>query len=345
MGKRRVVPVVPHVWQHRLALFTVTTGESHGPALGAVVDRCPPGLETGRGRFTTSIWTGAGPPEPAYHPAPRTGPGACILVRRVRGRTTGTPIGLADENVDQRSSDYGEIMDRFRPGHADFTHHQQIWHPGYRGGGRSRRGKPRCWWRRARSPQISARALRGEHSRLSGSSLARPSGQAGRSRDNNPFFCGPRPRPELNGSWITLQIRRLSARKGRWWPAGAGGLGASRCSDRLDADIAHALMSINAVKGWRLAPVSPAEQRGTEHRDELTLRVSQQPCRRRVGRIWRAGGRRQHRLKPTSSHLRLPGRTVDIRGESGGGSDPGSSRSPVSAFAPRPSPRRCWRWC
>ena len=241
---------------------------------------------TGRGRFNT-IWTGAGPAEPAYHPAPRTGPGA-YPVRRVRGRTTGTPIGLLIENVDQRSKDYGEIMDRFRPGHADYTYHQKYGIRDYRGGGRSSaRNRAAGGGGRGR-PQISARALQGVNIRgyLAQLGPIRPARLVWEEVDNNPFFCGPRPGARTGAvHGCAAQIRRFHRRAvtvvASRVPAGWG----EPVFDRLDADIAHALMSINAVKGVEIgAGFASVEQRGTEHRDELTPGVSQQPCRRRVGR-------------------------------------------------------------
>jgi chorismate synthase len=130
-------------------LFRVTTwGESHGPALGATVDGCPPGVPLTRRRSSTGS-TGASPGRTSYTTQRREADEVEILSGVFEGVTTGTPIQLMIRNTDQRSKDYGDIAEKFRPGHADITYWQKYGIRDYRGGGGPRRGKPPRGWRRA----------------------------------------------------------------------------------------------------------------------------------------------------------------------------------------------------
>ncbi|MBK1735474.1 chorismate synthase [Halorhodospira abdelmalekii] len=302
-------------------LFTVTTfGESHGPALGAVVDGCPPGLplsvedlqqqldrrRPGRSKYTTQ----------------RREPDAVKILSGVfEGVTTGTPIGLLIENTDQRSQDYGDIVERFRPGHADYTYLHKYGIRDYRGGGRA---SARETAMRVAAGAIAAKYLkthlgievRGRLAQMGELQLAAEDWTA---VDENDFFCADPARvPELEalihtvrkagdsiGATVEVEVHGV--------PPGLG----EPVFDRLDADLAKALMSINAVKGVEIgAGMAAAGQRGSEFRDELTPAGF-------VGN--RAGGIlggissgqpivARAALKPTSSML-IPGRSIDVHGE------------------------------
>ena len=144
-------------------LFTVTSfGESHGPALGCIVDGCPPGLALTEADLQ-AMSTGAAP-APRSSSASVAKPMRCAFSPGVfEGRTTGTPIGLLIENTDARSRDYEKIKDRFRPGHADYTYQQKYGFRDYRGGGRSRRARRSCAWRPGRSPASTWRSAWASH--------------------------------------------------------------------------------------------------------------------------------------------------------------------------------------
>ena len=252
--------------------FTVTTfGESHGPALGCIVDGCPPGLELAeediqrdvdRRRSGTSRYT-------SQRREPDT---VRILSGLFEGRTTGTPIGLLVGNEDQRSYDYEKIKDRFRPGHADYTYQQKYGFRDYRGGGRS---SARETVMRVAAGAI-ARRLLAVHA---GVSICGYLSQAGPVRieprdlaeiDRNPFFC---PDPSRVGELEALidGLRRdgdsVGARVTVIAQGVPPGLG-EPVFDRLDADLAHAMMGINAVKGVEVGDgFRVVEQRGSQHRD------------------------------------------------------------------------------
>ncbi|RLK50193.1 chorismate synthase [Alkalispirillum mobile] len=302
-------------------LFTVTTfGESHGPALGAIVDGCPPGLplseadlqhDLDRRRPGTSKFT-----------TQRKEPDQVRILSGVfEGYTTGTPIGLLIENQDQRSKDYSEIAQRFRPGHADYTYTQKYGVRDYRGGGRS---SARETAMRVAAGGIARKYLRerlgitvqGCLTQLGPIELCIKDWMA---VDQNPFFSAdPERVPDLESFMHDLRksgnsIGAAVTVVARGCPAGLG----EPVFDRLDADLAHSLMSINAVKGVELGTgFASVMQHGSEHRDELTpegftsnnsggvlggLSTGQDV----VARI---------ALKPTSSIL-VPGRTIDAAGE------------------------------
>jgi len=302
-------------------LFTVTGfGESHGPALGCIVDGCPPGMELcvedlqhdldrrkpGKSRHTTQR---------------READEVQILSGVFEGRTTGTPIGLLILNTDQRSKDYAGIMDRFRPGHADYTYHQKYGIRDYRGGGRSSA--------RETAMRVAAGAIAKKYlGERCGIRIRGYLAQLGPIRlelrdwdavETNPFFCpDPARVPELEQYMDALRKEgnSIGARVNLVASGVPPGLG-EPVFDRLDADIAHALMSINAVKGVEIgAGFASIEQKGTEHRDEMT---PQGFLGNNAGGV--LGGISSGQdivasiaLKPTSS-IRLPGRTVDVRGE------------------------------
>lgn len=302
-------------------LFAVTSfGESHGPALGCVVDGCPPGLELSEADLQHDL--DRRKPGKSRHTTQRRETDEVHILSGVfEGRTTGTPIGLLIHNMDQRPGDYSKIMDRFRPAHADYTYQQKYGFRDYRGGGRSSA--------RETAMRVAAGAIAKKYLRASqGIEIHGYLAQLGpleleprdlSSVDQNPFFC-PDPtrvaeletymdalRKEGNsvGARITVIARGV--------PPGLG----EPIFDRLDAEIAHALMSINAVKGVELgAGFASVSQKGTEHRDEIT---PQGFLSNRAGGV--LGGISSGQdivasiaLKPTSS-IRLPGQTVNVKGE------------------------------
>jgi chorismate synthase len=256
-------------------LFTVTTfGESHGPGLGCVVDGCPPGLELAeddiqrdveRRRSGTSRYT-----------SQRKEPDQVRILSGVfEGRTTGTPIGLLVENTDQRSYDYDKIKDRFRPGHADYTYQQKYGFRDYRGGGRS---SARETVMRVAAGAIARKYLAQSHGIRIQGYLA----QLGAIRlecrdlaavDANPFFCADPDRVAQLETAID-QLRRDGDSVGARVTVVATGVPpgfGEPVFDRLDADLAHAMMSINAVKAVEIGDgFAVVEQRGSAHRDELT---------------------------------------------------------------------------
>ncbi|MCB1919145.1 MAG: chorismate synthase [Candidatus Competibacteraceae bacterium] len=302
-------------------LFTVTTfGESHGPALGAIVDGCPPGLELSEADLQQDLERRR--PGKSRHTTQRREPDAVRILSGVfEGQTTGAPIGLLIENVDQRSKDYSEIMDRFRPGHADYTYHHKYGLRDYRGGGRS---SARETAMRVAAGAIARKYLRERYGVQIRGYLAqlgpiRPAKVVWEEVDNNPFFC---PDPDkvteleafmdaLRKSGDSIGARVTVVATGA--PPGWG----EPVFDRLDADIAHALMSINAVKGVEIgAGFACVEQRGTEHRDELSPEgfLSNHAGGMLGGISTGQDIIASLALKPTSS-IRLPGRTINIHGE------------------------------
>ena len=256
-------------------LFTVTScGESHGPALACIVDGCPPGLElteadlqrdVDRRRSGTSHFVSQR----------REGDAVRILSGVYAGRTTGTPIGLLVENTDARARDYDKLADRFRPGHADYTYAYKYGHRDHRGGGRSSaretvmRVAAGAIARKYLAERLQVR-ISGYLSQIGALRLepVQPAAAAG-----NPFFCPDPARVpeleqllwELRGAGDSVGARVTVCASGV--PPGLG----EPVFDRLDADIAYAMMGINAVKAVEIgAGVGAAAQRGSEHRDELT---------------------------------------------------------------------------
>ncbi len=302
-------------------LFTVTTfGESHGPALGAIVDGCPPGLElteadlqqdVDRRRSGTSQFVSQR----------RESDQVRILSGVFEGRTTGTPIGLLIENTDARSRDYEKIKDRFRPGHADYTYQQKYGGRDYRGGGRS---SARETVMRVAAGAIARKYLATRlgvrtHGYLSqiGSLVLEPRDVSFAGR--NPFFC---PDPARLGElealiWTLREAGDSIGAKVTVVATGVPpGLG-EPVFGRLDADIAGALMGINAVKAVEIgAGTAAAAQRGSEHRDELTPEgFTSNHAGGILGGISSGQDVVAHlTLKPTSS-IQVPGRTIDLQGQ------------------------------
>jgi chorismate synthase len=301
-------------------LLTVTTfGESHGPALGCIVDGCPPGLELSEQDIQPDLErrrTGT-----SRHTSQRKEPDQVRILSGVfEGRTTGTPIGLLIENEDQRSRDYDKIKDRFRPGHADYTYQQKYGFRDYRGGGRS---SARETAMRVAAGAIARKYLRERLGLTIAGYLAElgPLRLEPKALDavyENPFFC-PDPARLDELEQFMIRLRRdgdsVGARVNVVAKNVPPGLG-EPVFDRLDADIAYAMMSINAVKGVEIgAGFASVAQRGSEHRDELT---PQGFLSNNAGGV--LGGISSGQdilvsiaLKPTSS-ITIPGRTIDLNG-------------------------------
>jgi len=300
-------------------LFTLTTfGESHGPAIGAIVDGCPAGLPISEDDMQVDL--DRRKPGTSRHTTQRREADRVKILSGVfEGVTTGTPIGLMIENTDQRSKDYGNIKDQFRPAHADYTYMHKYGVRDYRGGGRS---SARETAMRVAAGAIAKKFLaqQGIHiygylSQLGPIPLTCPNPET---VNDNPFFCG---QPEM----VSELADFMDALRKSGDSAGAAvtviatgvapGLG-EPVFDRLDADLAHGLMSINAVKGVEIgAGFAAVEQPGTEHRDEMTPDGFMS---NNAGGI--LGGISSGQdivariaLKPTSS-LHLPGQSIDIHG-------------------------------
>ena len=302
-------------------LFTVTSfGESHGPAIGCIVDGCPPGLALEEADLQADLDRRR--PGTSRHTTQRREPDRVQILSGVfEGYTTGTPIGLLIHNTDQRSKDYSKIKDRFRPGHADYTYQQKYGLRDYRGGGRS---SARETAMRVAAGAIARKYL-AEHCgiRIRGY-LAQLGPIALELKDwnavaGNPFFCpDPARVQELEDYMDALRKSgdSIGARVNLVASGMMPGLG-EPVFDRLDADIAHAMMSINAVKGVEIgAGFDSVTHKGTEHRDEITPAGF---LSNHAGGV--LGGISSGQdilvsiaLKPTSS-LRLPGRSVNLAGE------------------------------
>jgi chorismate synthase len=301
-------------------LFTVTTfGESHGPALGCIVDGCPPGLELSEADIQQDVdrrRTGTS----HFVSQRREGDQVRILSGVFEGRTTGTPIGILIENTDARSRDYERIKDRFRPGHADYTYQQKYGLRDYRGGGRS---SARETVMRTAAGAIARRYLGARLGVRIYGYLSQVGPLTLEAVDpafayQNPFFCpDPKRVPELEELiWQTREAGdSIGARVTVVASGVPPGLG-EPVFDRLDADIAHALMGINAVKAVELgAGVRSAAQRGSEHRDEMTPGgFLSNHAGGVLGGISSGQDIIAHlTLKPTSS-IQVPGDTIDLAG-------------------------------
>ena len=302
-------------------LFAVTSfGESHGPALGCVVDGCPPGLELSEADLQVDV-DRRRPGTSQYTSQRRESDTVRILSGVFEGRTTGTPIGLLVENEDQRSRDYQKIKDRFRPGHADYTYQQKYGFRDYRGGGRS---SARETVMRVAAGAIARKYLR---ERL-GVSIRGYLAQMGplvlepkdlESVHSNPFFCPDPTRIQELEDFIWRMREAGDSIGARVTVIAAGvppGLG-EPVFERLDADLASAMMGINAVKGVEIgAGFKAVEQRGTEHRDELTpVGFKSNHAGGVLGGI--SSGQDivvSLALKPTSS-ITVPGDTIDLEGK------------------------------
>jgi chorismate synthase len=301
-------------------VFTVTSfGESHGPALGCVVDGCPPGLALTEADLQADVERRR-PGTSQFTSQRRESDTVRILSGVFEGVTTGTPIGLIVENEDQRSRDYEKIKDRFRPGHADYTYHQKYGFRDYRGGGRS---SARETVMRVAAGAIARKYLRERlevriHGYLAqmGHLVLDPVDPA--SAYDNPFFCpDPRRIQELEELiWRTREAGDSVGARVTVIAVGVPPGWGEPVFERLDADIAGAMMGINAVKGVEIgAGFRAVEQRGSEHRDEMTPQGFKS---NHAGGV--LGGISSGQdivvslaLKPTSS-ITLPGDTIDVHG-------------------------------
>jgi len=301
-------------------LFTLTSfGESHGPALGGIVDGCPPGLELSEADIQKDLERRK-PGKSRHTTQRREDDTVAILSGVFEGRTTGTPIGLLIHNTDQRSRDYSKIMDRFRPGHADYTYLQKYGVRDYRGGGRSSA--------RETAIRVAAGAIARKYLATEGILIRGYLAQLGpiraEARDwdevgNNPFFCPDAGKVAEMEDYMDALRKEGNSIGARINVVASGmpvGLG-EPVFDRLDADIAHAMMSINAVKGVEIgAGFESVEQKGTEHRDEITPDgFKSNHAGGTLGGI--SSGQDilvSIALKPTSS-IRIPGDTVNVQGE------------------------------
>lgn len=301
-------------------LFTVTSfGESHGAALGCIIDGCPPGLELSEADMQADL--DRRKPGTSRHTTQRREADEVRILSGVfEGKTTGTPIGLIIENTDQRSKDYSKISEQFRPAHADYTYMHKYGVRDYRGGGRSSaretamRVAAGAVARKFLQQRLGIR-IRGYLSELG---PIRAEKLDWDQVHQNPFFCPDADKvPEMEAYMDALRKEgdSIGARINVVAEGVPPGLG-EPVFDRLDADLAHALMSINAVKGVEIgAGFGCINQKGTLHRDEMTPQgflsneaggvlggiSSGQPVLASIA------------LKPTSS-LRLPGRGIDVNG-------------------------------
>lgn len=303
-------------------LFTVTTfGESHGLALGAIVDGCPPGLELTEADIQRDL--DLRKPGTSKHTTQRREPDEVEILSGVfEGKTTGTPIGLLIRNTDQRSKDYGNIKDTFRPAHADYVYDQKFGFRDYRGGGRS---SARETAMRVAAGAIAKKWLKQRY----GIEIQGFLSQLGPIKleikdlsqvyDNSFFSPDPDAIPALEeymtnlrregdsvGAKITVIAKNVMP-----------GLG-EPVFDRLDADIAKAMMGINAVKGVEIGDgFDVIEQKGSQHRDEMTPEGF---LSNHSGGV--VGGMSSGQdivvhmaLKPTSS-ITVPGKSIDRQGHS-----------------------------
>ncbi|WP_307743409.1 chorismate synthase [uncultured Pantoea sp.] len=301
--------------------FRVTTfGESHGLALGCIVDGVPPGIPLTEADIQHDL-DRRRPGTSRYTTQRREPDQVKILSGVFEGLTTGTSIGLLIENTDQRSQDYGAIKDLFRPGHADYTYEQKYGQRDYRGGGRS---SARETAMRVAAGAIAKKYLQMKHGVVVRGYLAQIGDIACELKDwsiveENPFFCpdaeklealdelmrGLKKEGDSIGAKVTVMADNV--------PPGLG----EPVFDRLDADLAHALMSINAVKGVEIGDgFAVVSQRGSQHRDEIRHDGFQS---NHAGGI--LGGISSGQtisanlaMKPTSS-ITVPGKTITRDGE------------------------------
>lgn len=303
-------------------LFTVTSfGESHGPGIGCIVDGCPPGLSLTPSLIQPFL-DKRKPGQSRYTTQRRESDTVTILSGVFEEKTTGTPIALFIPNEDQRSRDYEDLKDCFRPGHADYTYQQKYGHRDYRGGGR------------ASARETAARVAAGAIARLYLRSVLSIEivGYLQQMGDvvidfvdekyiaENPFFCPNNTQIDILAEYIDT-LRKAGDSVGakvqviaKNVPAGLG----DPVFDKLDASLAFALMSINAVKGVEIgAGFKAVTQLGSEHRDEMTPDGF---LSNHAGGI--LGGISTGQsveasivLKPTSSIVK-PGKSINMQGES-----------------------------
>jgi chorismate synthase len=298
-------------------LFTVTSfGESHGKALGCIIDGCPPGIEISEEDIQFDL-DRRKPGTSRYTTQRREADEVKILSGVFEGKTTGTSIGMVIENTDQRSKDYSNIADTFRPAHADYAYTQKYGFRDYRGGGRSSA--------RETAMRVAAGAVAKKYLKQAfGIEIYGYLSQLGPIKvenvdlsivETNPFFCPDVSKiPEME-SYMQALNKEGNSVGAKITVIATGlmpGLG-EPIFDRLDAEIAHGLMSINAVKGVEIgAGFDSVSQKGTEHRDEMTPEgFLSNNAGGVLGGISTGQDIVAHiALKPTSS-MRLPGKSID----------------------------------
>ncbi|MFO7189673.1 MAG: chorismate synthase [Pseudomonadota bacterium] len=301
-------------------LFCVTSfGESHGPAYGGIVDGCPPGLELSAADLQREL--DRRKPGTSRHVTQRRESDTVEILSGVfEGRTTGTPIGFIIRNEDQRSKDYGNIAETFRPGHADYTYWQKYGIRDYRGGGRA---SARETVVRVAAGAIAKKWLRERYGVLIRGYLAQLGPheipfRAWEEVDRNPFFAPNADMVPVLEQYMD-ELRRAGDSVGAKVTVVAEGVPVGwgePVYDRLDADIAYAMMGINAVKGVEIgAGFSCVTQRGSEHGDELTPEgFASNNAGGVLGGISTGQDVVVHiALKPTSS-IRIPRRSIDKQG-------------------------------
>lgn len=303
-------------------IFTLTTfGESHGPAIGGVVDGCPPGLELTEDDLQGDL-DRRKPGTSRYTTARREGDEVKILSGVFEGKTTGTSIGLLIHNTDQRSQDYSKIKDVFRPGHADYTYQQKFGSRDYRGGGRSSARETAV---RVAAGGIAKKYLkqcygieiRGYLSQLGPIKIDSVDHDIS---NTNPFFCPDASKLEALDQYMRDLIKEGNSIGAKVSVSAINvpvGLG-EPVFDRLDADIAHAMMGINAVKGVEVGDgFGVITQKGTDHRDQMSPGGFHTNHSGGVlGGISSGQEILVHMaLKPTSS-ISISGQTIDAQGNS-----------------------------
>lgn len=302
-------------------LFTVTTfGESHGLALGCIVDGCPPGIEISEEELQLEL-DRRKPGTSRYTTQRREPDQVKILSGVFEGKTTGTSIGMVIENTDQRSKDYSKIKDTFRPGHADYTYHHKYGFRDYRGGGRS---SARETAMRVAAGAIAKKFLK----QVYGLEITGYLSQLGPIKaeaidftqiNQNPFFFPDAGKLEALDEYMRDLKKEGDSIGAKVTVVAQGvpvGLG-EPVFDRLDAEIAYSLMSINAVKGVEVgAGFDCINQKGSDHRDALTPEGF---TSNNAGGVLGGISTGQDivasiALKPTSS-ITVPGESIDINGD------------------------------
>jgi len=312
--------------------FTLTTfGESHGPAIGGIIDGCPPGIEINEDLIQVDL-DRRKPGQNRHTTQRRESDKVKILSGVYEGKTTGTPIGLVIENQDMKSKDYSDIENKFRPGHADYTYFMKYGHRDPRGGGRSSARETAI---RVAAGAIAKQILKkheiyvyGCVSQVGDLKFDLPIDniiKSWREASNNQYFCAEKSKIAQLEDLMTKIRKEQDSIGAKISVAAFGvypGLG-EPVFDRLDADIAKSLMSINAVKGVEIGDgFSVITKKGSEHRDEM------QKDKMKKGKLFlsnHAGGVlggissgeniiAHCAFKPTSS-ITIPGKTIDKSGE------------------------------
>lgn len=301
--------------------FRVTTfGESHGIALGAIIDGCPPGMELCEADIQLEL-DRRKPGTSKHATARREDDIVQILSGVFEGKTTGTPIGLLIHNTDQRSKDYSKVAETFRPSHADYTYTQKYGFRDYRGGGRASA--------RETAMRVAAGAIAKKYLKerlgieikgfLSQLGPIKVENISWPFENDNEYFCPDEVKKEEIRQYMDKLLKQKDSVGAKISvvahnvPVGLG----EPVFDRLDADLAHALMSINAVKGVEIGDgFAVAGQRGTEHRDEMS---PQGFLANHSGGILGGISTGQDivahlALKPTSS-IMTPGKSINTNGE------------------------------